>query len=703
MLGNINLADKTYEDIIAEAIERIPLHTSEWTNFNQSDPGITILQNLSAFTMLQQNYINQFSDVLRSRLLGLLGFEAGEYKSARVLLSEEKNREAHIPAGKKLMAGGLCFESEKEINLTPWGINAVYIEQDGAFKDITYLLGKDARAGAYVFGAPAKNNSSFYCIFSELPQEELVIHVQASDDEKRKRNPFKGDSLSFAKLSWQCYTGCKSRGGWENIEFTDETRGFLLDGIIRLRLPDTVVPVEFAEVPVKGLAIRCVLNEGCYDIPPRISSVSVNFFEAVQKDTKAKSFVFHGPKNVELRHAITDYGYFNVYGREEKKGAYRAYKPLSPHMEDENGRYYTLTQQPDGSLRFSFDKKRFGYAPGQGFASVRIVCYSEDIIHHFRLGRVEGYENQVINLEQIERVLPDEFCLLAEASDVKGETGYYFVEPGLTNPDYLCYSVLSEQGAIKIGEPGLMDDCSLFLADCVVTEGEGGNVIAGNKFDTGESFPVFVNPAAGFGGASAETSEQLRLRLLNDIKSTSAAVTPGDYENLALNTPGFCIHKVKAVFDSAKNIMRVAVKPYSSEEEPLPKLSPGHIEHISRWLDKRRMITTVVELCQPVYVPIDVKASVYVKSYFENADAEIKQFIRQALDGVSTDIPFGSAVSYNQLFKALEELPCIDSLHELGISTRAGRYTKSVGTDIQLGDDALYYAQQISIEIITKH
>ena len=54
MLNSINLDDKSYEDILAEAISQIPLYSDEWTNYNNSDPGITVVQNLSAFSLLQQ-------------------------------------------------------------------------------------------------------------------------------------------------------------------------------------------------------------------------------------------------------------------------------------------------------------------------------------------------------------------------------------------------------------------------------------------------------------------------------------------------------------------------------------------------------------------------------------------------------------------------------------------------------------------------
>ena len=53
MLSSINLNDKDYDQFMAEAIAQIPLYSREWTNLNASEPGITILENLSAFSALQ--------------------------------------------------------------------------------------------------------------------------------------------------------------------------------------------------------------------------------------------------------------------------------------------------------------------------------------------------------------------------------------------------------------------------------------------------------------------------------------------------------------------------------------------------------------------------------------------------------------------------------------------------------------------------
>ncbi|MCL1822991.1 MAG: baseplate J/gp47 family protein [Oscillospiraceae bacterium] len=699
MLGNINLADKSYEELIREAVEKIPLYTNEWTNFNMSDPGITILQNLSAFTMLQQSRINEVTEEIRLRLLEMLGYQKSEFKAASVLLVEEKNRALKLTAGEKLSAGGLCFETEEPVDLTSWGIKAVYTLPDireSVYKDITYLLERSVKTSAYAFGKPVKNNSAIYFVFDKFPQEELLMSVQVKDE--GKRNPFGEENIIFADIIWQCFT----ENGWTNVEASDETRGFLLSGVIKIKLPEN--PLETSVFTQSGYVLRCVLKNNCYDIPPRISCVSVNLIEVIQKDTKAKSFCFDDPKNVVLKHRMADYGYFTVYGREAGDKYYRAYKPYTAYTKEEQGRFYLLSVLSDGSYRFDFDPERFGNAPEQGADSIRIICYNDETIHHYKAGRVEGYENQIIDLEQLERVLPDEFCLLAEDTDDGGEKRYFFIEPGNINPDELCYTVISGKGQLKITEPGLADDCRLFLSDCAVTAGASGNIIAGNKFIPvpQENNPpppcVFINPSAGENGITAETGEELRLRFLKDIKNASAAVTPADYEKLAMETPGYCIHKVKAVYCREKNVMRLAVKPYTGEERPT--LSGVHIKHIGNWLDSRRMITSKIELCRPVYVPIDLQAKIYVKSYFENARNDIEKFISQALDGVTTDVPFGAAVSYNHLFRGLEDLPCVDSLYELKISTRDRQNTYTEGADIIMNDDALYYEGRINLEII---
>ncbi|MDE7430403.1 MAG: hypothetical protein K2N34_00560, partial [Lachnospiraceae bacterium] len=59
-----NIEEKTYEQLMEEALLKIPLYCREWSNYNKSDPGITILENLSAFSLLQQSYLSEKTDAL---------------------------------------------------------------------------------------------------------------------------------------------------------------------------------------------------------------------------------------------------------------------------------------------------------------------------------------------------------------------------------------------------------------------------------------------------------------------------------------------------------------------------------------------------------------------------------------------------------------------------------------------------------------
>ena len=43
-LPDIKLDDRTFEQLVAEAKRRIPGYTPEWTDLNDSDPGMTLVQ-----------------------------------------------------------------------------------------------------------------------------------------------------------------------------------------------------------------------------------------------------------------------------------------------------------------------------------------------------------------------------------------------------------------------------------------------------------------------------------------------------------------------------------------------------------------------------------------------------------------------------------------------------------------------------------
>ena len=72
-----NLDDRTFADLVAEALALIPGVAPEWTNHNPSDPGITIVELLAFLTESLIYRINRISDAQKIAFLRLLNGAPG--------------------------------------------------------------------------------------------------------------------------------------------------------------------------------------------------------------------------------------------------------------------------------------------------------------------------------------------------------------------------------------------------------------------------------------------------------------------------------------------------------------------------------------------------------------------------------------------------------------------------------------------------
>lgn len=72
-----DLDTKTYQDIVDEMLASIPNYTDKWTNYNVSDPGITILEMLCWITEATLYRINKIPDASYVNFLRLLAGVCG--------------------------------------------------------------------------------------------------------------------------------------------------------------------------------------------------------------------------------------------------------------------------------------------------------------------------------------------------------------------------------------------------------------------------------------------------------------------------------------------------------------------------------------------------------------------------------------------------------------------------------------------------
>lgn len=693
MLVNKNLNDKTYQELISEAIMQIPLYTTEWTNFNPSDPGMTILENLTAFEALQQESIRQVTPQIRQKLLKMLGFTERKGRCARILMSAEGVKEpVELQANQPFYLGDLTFETNRRMRLGGYSLTGVYGQHDGSFQDYSYLINDDIPKAAMIFGETPGEGDCVYFTADRLPEpgEEMIFYMTLAN--RFNRNPYeeKGNN-TFADLVWECYTG----NGYEPMNVADYTSCFLVSGEVRMRMPNTAAAV-CEELPKPAYVIRTRVIKADYDVSPKLLSVAGFLFEAWQKETKSVCYTFQKYTKITLNSELMEEGYLQVFCKEEKGSFYRRYEPVSE--EGDRGRFYTLEHERYGVNTFSFDRRRFGFAPDKLKNAVKIMVYSEEMMRRFYLGIVQGYDAQELELP-VKNIVAESFCIIAKRTDENGEEIFDFVRPNYYEEDSLTYYLLENEGKIVIEDAGVFIGAALYMGSCSITRGQEGNIRKGNHFRTGKNLQdiVFVNKGPGTGGCFRESIADVRERFLADMNKPYTAVTAADYESIVKRAPGLCIHKVRAVLREERNEVQIAVKP--GTDERFPKLSDTYRKSLEQLLEKKRLLTTRVEIVPPVYLPINVKGVIYVKRHYEREQGLIEQTIRDQLDYLESERNFGDVLKFDEVFRAVENLECVEYIYDLTLHPQYPGAAKIRDNDIYPNEDCLCYAGDIQLEI----
>src|SRR5256714_8617432 len=118
-----SIDNRRYQDLLNEALARIPVHNPEWTNFNQSDPGVTLVE---LFAFMTENLLyrcNQIPERNRRKFLSLLGVPLQSASSARGLVAFTNERgpleTITLNDGLEVRAGQVPFRTERGLDVLP--------------------------------------------------------------------------------------------------------------------------------------------------------------------------------------------------------------------------------------------------------------------------------------------------------------------------------------------------------------------------------------------------------------------------------------------------------------------------------------------------------------------------------------------------------------------------------------------------------
>ncbi len=675
MLNSRNINHKTYEEYVNEAIARIQLYSNEWTNYNPSDPGITILENFSAFTVLQGTTMDEVPDEVKWKLLKLAGFVQCPGTAARVFAEPAAgNRWMHrqIP-GEKLYSGSLCYEFISDTGMIHAKITAADSVVGGVVTERNELLSdRSGSNGIEIFGSHPSGGEEIIFYLDEFPMEDVCMYVETESLFPRNRFD-QGESNPFVTIEWYVYTA----EGFVPVEAADDTGGFLLSGLIRIKGQSlTVQPVVSEDK--KKYVIKAKIATCAYDIPPRVRRIRGLLTQAVQRDTRSAlvSAESDGQGTLIIEHTLL------------KDGSYELYR------QTENG-YAMVDVQEYEEIRMDPYTVRLTFKDTQEKSSYLAVVQAENILGYRYLGKLLGYDDQEISLPPWSFVYSREFSILVRRSDTDR---FDLIHPEEKTEDGVFYTVDERQSKIVIHDCGSYEGCEIYLGNYSLYSGADGTVIPETELLLTEGGSRFEAKVCCIleAGRYEDTIEEVRRRFAADLAMPVTAVTRADFEKIILSIPGLSIHKIYADVVPEKNEVQIVIKPNS--EERFPKLSDTYRKVVEKYILKRRLLTTKIKICQPRYVPVNVRVIINVKKYAVNVQKQVNEVLVQMLDGIHSERNFGEKLYIREIFQEVLTLECVDEIQDMYVFAKGAIAQKDTGV-ICFAFDELFYPGDIQIEM----
>src|SRR3569832_2474467 len=260
MIPPPKLDDRSFNDIVEEAISKIPRYAPEWTNHNPSDPGITLIELAEWMTDLLIYRLNQVPDKNYVAFLTLLGIKLRAPRAAKALIRfalVEGAAKQRVPRGTQVATP----QATEEHSVTLETARDVMISVARPDRCFSYYDEAYSENSRYLDPPPGAVADSFEIFNGAQRIERYIYHneqqnTNTSKTTQKKDNhntPERGGRDMARLLEWEHWDGTR----WKDLQpaQTDVDRGevaFL--GPIRFE-PTTVNHVE-------GLWLRGRLAEG---------------------------------------------------------------------------------------------------------------------------------------------------------------------------------------------------------------------------------------------------------------------------------------------------------------------------------------------------------------------------------------------------------------------------------------------------------
>ncbi|MFN7931267.1 MAG: putative baseplate assembly protein [Blastocatellia bacterium] len=637
------LDDRRYDDLMTEVRTRIARYTPEWTpvwtDTNESDPGITMVEVFAWLAELLAFRMNQVPALNYVKFLQLIGLELTPRQPALAELTfpvKPTHAALYVTVPPRTQVSGeapdggppVIFETERALFALTARLTSVQSYDGISFDDLT-LLNEKAEQGFTPFGPQAQAESALLLGFDkDLPPVELNLAVlrppNANGTAVYQCGITAPPGNGPADLRWEYW----SYGDvWRSLSLLkDETRALTRAGHVYLKPPATgsLKPARFGHATQDLYWIRARVARSEYERPPQLLAVRTNTVAAQQAET------------------IRDEVLGGSNGRRDQVFRLASVPVLAASLRlevNEGSGFETWTRQDD-------------------------FFASQKNDHHFVLNPTTG---EVRFGDGVNGAIP---------------TG------NISNPGANVVAREYRTGGGKRGNLPAKALRTLLGSLSGVDDNQIGNLLPAHSGRDEESLAEARKraPRAIKSNARAVTAEDFEYFALQAANVKRARALP-------LMHPAFPGVQVPGV-------VTVIVVPDSDARAPQP--SEDMLRTVCAYLDQRRLLTTEHYIIRPTYQQVEVRGEVVVhgdadpaevKEGIERALHTYFHPLKGGEDGLGW--PFGGTIFFSRVYQHVFTVTGVQSITRLLI-VLDGEETPAC-TDIPLQGNALLYSERHEI------
>jgi hypothetical protein len=512
----------------------------------------------------------------------------------------------------------------------------------------------------------------------------------------------------FGSGSWSALAPVAMPARPANGQVVDDTRSLTLDGLVEVNLPSSIAPAALGTVAAPLYYLRVRLASGAFDAPVVLNGVQVNAVAAVERVPLSQSLTIAAAV-LPLAATPSPGAKTSLQFTLSAGLTVQTLAAQSPPAAGQPGFTFLDYTAPAagsaGSISMEFAIAGLGtavpcqqlYIPGAPVVNRCVRLYTHDGKNWTEWSQVDDFEaasrtDLAYTLDpatglimcgdgergqvfpQASAIVVTGFATLADEGNVTAQQTWGLAQTPVNGVLLSSVSTANQALVSRLVANPFAAAGGLPTVPLTELEGEAAEVIAAHEriLDLAEN-------------AQQTTLDQIPKSLVLALPAPSQAVNLLDAERIALDVPGTVVARARAWKDTdpafpglhATGVVTVVILPGMPVAEPEP--SAGLIAAVKRYLDRRRLICTRMEVAAPTYVVVAVTASVQAIAGASTTtvagaiQTALGNFLNPSTGGpAGLGWPFGRSVYNAEILQLIANVPGVDYVNSMAMTADSG-------------------------------